>query len=77
MNVKCVVCHGSPEENFVAKPALNRCRGCHGEMVADVEKKLPAKQRTCFLCHEHHTVAVKEAAAKEKSGFHREGGAQK
>jgi hypothetical protein len=77
MNVKCVVCHGSPEENFSVKPAVNRCRGCHGDMVADVEGKLPAKQRTCFLCHDNHTVAVKEAAAREKSGFHREGGAHK
>src|SRR5574337_350507 len=57
MNVKCVVCHGSPEENFTPKPGLNRCRGCHGEKVADVDKK-PAKDRTCFVCHdrsEEHT----------------------
>jgi hypothetical protein len=73
MNVKCVVCHGSPEENFMTKPSVNKCRGCHGEKVADVEKKLPAKDRTCFLCHENHTVSVKESA-KNKSGFHGQGG---
>lgn len=75
MNVKCVVCHGSPEENFYPHPGLNRCRGCHSEAVTDVEKGLPAKERSCFLCHEHHTVAVKDAA-KNRSGFHRQGGAK-
>jgi hypothetical protein len=68
MNVKCVVCHGSPEENFTGNPGLSRCRGCHSEQVADVEKKLATQNRTCFLCHEHHTVALKEA------GFHGQGG---
>lgn len=76
MNVKCVVCHGSPEENFAPKPGPMRCRGCHGEKVADVEKKLAAKDRTCFRCHENHTVAVKASAAQTKSGFHAQGGAQ-
>lgn len=73
MNVKCVVCHGSPEENFAFKPGVNRCRGCHGEQVLDVEKKLAPKDRTCFLCHENHTVTVK-ATATVKSGFHGQGG---
>jgi len=73
MGVKCVVCHGSPEENFASRPGLNRCRGCHGEQVADVEKKFPQKDRTCFLCHDQHTVTVKESA-KNKAGFHVQGG---
>jgi len=73
MNVKCVVCHGSPEENFSPKPGLSRCRGCHGEKVEDVETKLPAKDRTCFLCHDQHTVAIKDTA-KIKAGFHGQGG---
>lgn len=73
MGVKCVVCHGSPEVNFAAKPGLARCRGCHGDEVASVQKKLPAKEQTCFLCHEHHTVAVKESA-KSRTGFHGQGG---
>ncbi len=76
MNVKCVVCHGSPEQNFEPKSATNRCRGCHAAEVADVEKKLAANERSCFLCHEHHRVTVK-ATAKIKSGFHQEGGAGK
>jgi hypothetical protein len=65
MNVKCVVCHGSPDENFVAKPDINRCKGCHYEKVADVEKKLPPKIRQCSLCHALHSV---------KNKFHSEGG---
>ncbi|MDH4164002.1 MAG: hypothetical protein OEW15_15135 [Nitrospirota bacterium] len=76
MNVKCVVCHGNPEQNFAPKPGLSRCRGCHAEKVADVEKKLSAKERTCFLCHDNHRVTVKDTA-KVKSGFHQEGGAPK
>lgn len=73
MGVKCVVCHGSPEVNFTAKPGLARCRGCHGDAVASVKKRLSAREQTCFLCHEHHTVAVKESA-KTKTGFHGQGG---
>lgn len=65
MNVKCVVCHGSTDKNLVAKPDIYRCRGCHGEKVKDVENKLPQKVRSCFLCHEHHSVTMK---------FHQEGG---
>lgn len=59
MNVKCVVCHGSPENNFHAKPGIDRCRGCHGEKVADVEKKLAPRERKCTLCHELHSVKSK------------------
>ena len=77
MNVKCVVCHGSPDENFVFQPGPSRCRGCHGDKVADMEAKLPAKDRTCFLCHDNHTVAARETAVKERHGFHQEGGARK
>lgn len=72
MGVKCVVCHGSPEVNFTPKPGLDRCRGCHGDAVTSLQK-LPARERTCFLCHEHHTVAVKESA-KARTGFHGQGG---
>lgn len=73
MNVKCVVCHGSPEENFTAKPGLARCRGCHGEQVADVKKKLP--ETNCFFCHDNHTVRLKSGAA-DRAGFHGQGGAK-
>ncbi|BCB95909.1 hypothetical protein JZK55_08310 [Dissulfurispira thermophila] len=65
MNVKCVVCHGSTDKNFVSKPDIYKCRGCHGDKVSDVEKKLPLKLRDCFLCHDHHSVTPK---------FHTKGG---
>lgn len=65
MNVKCVVCHGSTDKNFHAKPDIKRCSGCHAEKVADVEKKLLPKERKCTLCHTLHSV---------KSKFHSEGG---
>lgn len=67
MNVKCVVCHGSTDKNFVAKPDIYRCRGCHGEKVMDVENKLPKKVQSCFLCHDHHALTNK---------FHEKGGKQ-
>ena len=75
MNVKCVVCHGDPETNFVSQPAMVRCRGCHGDQVQDVEKKRAADKQSCFLCHDHHTVAPKAAAATDHKGFH-QGGAK-
>ena len=65
MNVKCIVCHGATDKNFVSKPDIYRCRGCHGEKVKDVEDKLPVKIRNCFLCHEPHSVSNR---------FHSEGG---
>jgi len=65
MSVKCVVCHGSTDKNFHAKPDINRCRACHWEKVADVEKKLYPKERKCTLCHTLHSV---------KSKFHSDGG---
>jgi hypothetical protein len=74
MGVKCVVCHGSPEQNFVPKPGVDRCRGCHEAEVSTVTM-LPAKDQACFLCHDHHTDALKESA-KNKAGFHRRGGAK-
>ncbi len=76
MGVKCVVCHGSPEKNFAPKPALARCRGCHSDQVRDVEKARNPKERNCFRCHDRHSVAASEAAIKQHSGFHRQGGAQ-
>ena len=67
MNVKCMVCHGPADKNFIAGTDIYKCRGCHGEQVKDVEGKLPAKARSCFLCHDHHSV---------KAVFHSKGGKQ-
>ncbi len=67
MIVKCVVCHGSTDNSFTAKADIYKCRGCHAEQVKDVEDKLPAKARSCFLCHDHHSV---------RAGFHTKAGKQ-
>lgn len=75
MNVKCVVCHGDPETNFVSQPAMVRCRGCHADQVQDVEKKRAASEQSCFLCHDNHTVAPAAAAVTANKGFH-QGGAK-
>ena len=71
MNVKCVICHGSTEKNFTAKPDLNRCNGCHGEIVEQV-KHMPAGQKNCFPCHDNHSLAVKNPPTT--TPFHVKGG---
>ncbi|HBR21656.1 MAG TPA: hypothetical protein DD713_03685 [Nitrospiraceae bacterium] len=65
MGVKCIVCHGDADKNFAAKPDLYKCRGCHSTEVTDVEKKLPPKMKTCFLCHDAHSITLR---------FHTKGG---
>lgn len=67
LNVKCVVCHGSTDGKFSAKPGIYQCRGCHAEKVADVERTLSGKSRDCFLCHTNHSLSLR---------FHSEGGAK-
>jgi len=65
MNVKCIVCHGSTDKNFTPKPDIYKCRGCHEEKVADVKKNLSKGIKTCFICHDHHSLTTK---------FHAKGG---
>jgi len=71
MTVKCVICHGSTEKNFTAKPGLNRCNGCHGEIVEQVKRMPTAGPKTCFPCHDNHSLSVKNPTAKP---FHVKGG---
>jgi hypothetical protein len=67
MNVKCVVCHGSPESNFAPKPGPDKCRGCHAEQVDAVVHGHALSMKTCAPCHDRHTLVV-------RSPFHRKGG---
>ncbi len=67
MLVECVVCHGSTDKTFVAKPDTQKCAGCHGEEVKDVEKRLPPKARSCYLCHDYHSVGL-SFHSKSKGG---------
>ena len=56
MNVKCVICHDSSDKAMIAKKDIYKCRGCHGQQVKDVEEKLPAQARNCYLCHNNHSL---------------------
>lgn len=71
MNVKCVVCHGSPEENFIARPGVDRCLGCHGEQVEQSKRTKVKTEKKCFPCHDPHSLAVKNQPEKP---FHSKGG---
>ncbi len=71
MNVKCVVCHGSPDKNFTPNPDITRCRGCHGEQVDQAMKKTVQAEKTCSPCHDHHSLVVKTVP---KTPFHAKGG---
>ncbi|HMK55038.1 MAG TPA: cytochrome c3 family protein [Dissulfurispiraceae bacterium] len=61
MGVKCVVCHGDPNKNFVAKPTSKRCVGCHSEQVAGTAENHKMKQKNCWTCHNGHSLKPKSA----------------
>ena len=71
MGVKCVVCHGSTDNTFLRQPGLPQCRGCHGEEVEQVRRKVQPAEKTCFPCHDHHSLSVK---VLPKAPFHANGG---
>lgn len=59
MGVKCVVCHGDPNKNFLARPAPERCVGCHSEHVAGRTEGHKMKQKNCWTCHDGHSLKAK------------------
>ncbi|MGO9953814.1 MAG: cytochrome c3 family protein [Dissulfurispiraceae bacterium] len=59
MGVKCVVCHGDPNINFVARPTSERCVGCHSELVAGRAEGHKMKQKSCWTCHDGHSLKTK------------------
>jgi hypothetical protein len=63
--VKCLVCHGSLEENFMAKPPASRCEGCHGRQVEQLKSDSFMKGKTCFTCHPPHALLPHPLAATE------------
>lgn len=65
MNVKCVICHGSTEQNFTVSPDIYKCRGCHAEQVTQAVELLGEKKASCMVCHDPHAVTV---------SFHSKGG---
>jgi len=56
--VRCFICHGDLEKRFEPKPSPSNCVMCHAEKLEDLKK---AKIKTCFQCHNGHTLVVKPA----------------
>jgi hypothetical protein len=54
--VKCLVCHGAVESNFIPKPTAARCLACHGENVRHLNDSPPTKGKSCFDCHAPHAL---------------------
>ncbi len=54
--VRCFICHGDLEKRFEPKPSPLNCVACHAEKVDDLKK---AKIKTCFQCHNGHTLEPK------------------
>jgi len=54
--VKCLVCHGAVESNFIPKPTATRCLACHGEKVRHMNDGPPTKGKSCFDCHSPHAL---------------------
>jgi hypothetical protein len=63
--VKCLVCHGSIEENFMAKPPVSRCEGCHGRQLEQLKFDSFMKGKSCFTCHPPHALRPHQPAAME------------
>jgi hypothetical protein len=61
MGVKCVVCHGDTSKNFIARPASERCVGCHAEQVAGTAEGHKIKQKNCWACHDGHSLKLESA----------------
>jgi hypothetical protein len=54
--VKCLICHGAVNANFIPKPAPDRCIACHASIVRDLNKGAPTAGKTCFQCHAPHSL---------------------
>ena len=61
MGVKCVVCHGDTEKIFIARPASERCVGCHAVQVAGTAEGHKIKQKNCWACHDGHSLKLESA----------------
>jgi len=54
--VKCLVCHGAVDSNFIPRPTAARCLACHGEIVHHLGDGTPTKGKSCFDCHSQHRL---------------------
>jgi len=71
MGVKCIVCHGSTDQNFTTSPGLAACRGCHADEVVQAMKAKGKAEKSCFSCHDNHSLTLKGGPA---SPYHAKGG---
>lgn len=55
-NIKCFVCHGSIEDNYMPEPPMERCIGCHADQVASMETEF-MEGKNCFTCHTNHSLS--------------------
>lgn len=64
----CLICHGAVDDNFIPKPALQRCQGCHAAIVESMmaTKSKSPKLNVCFTCHQPHTLKLKKANIKSR-----------
>jgi len=60
MGVGCVVCHGDLDKNFMKKPGPERCTGCHAEQAAGKTEGHKQKPKSCWTCHNGHTLKTKQ-----------------
>lgn len=54
-NVKCFVCHGALEENFIAKPQTDFCISCHQDQAESMSGDF-MEGKNCFSCHPKHLL---------------------
>jgi len=59
MGIKCVVCHGDLDKNFMKRPGPERCTGCHAEQVSGTAEGHKIKQKNCWACHDGHSLKLK------------------
>jgi hypothetical protein len=64
--VKCLVCHGDVQEDFIAKPPVARCQGCHDRQFVQLTSDPFMKGKSCFTCHPAHSLQPHKASGKEK-----------
>ena len=54
--IKCLMCHGAVNVNFIPKPEPGRCIACHGDIVRTLNSGAPTAGKTCFQCHSPHLL---------------------
>lgn len=53
VNFGCYICHGDGQETFYVKGNDAQCSGCHAAQLESFEN---SKFKSCFDCHNGHTL---------------------